>query len=254
MLLWLNGKATDLKKARTPLLSKVFLNGFGVYESIRTHHGKWLKLNQHLERLYKSVQIIHLHSKWTQKQVKRHAQKILKECPWLQTKLKIILTEEDLILVAEELKEKPKEWYKKGVSAISFRGERSLPEAKTLGSPLSDVAKQEALKKGAYEAILVSSEGHVREGAQSSLFWVKKGQLFTTDIGVLKGITRQTVIELAENCQFEEILFDDLLKVDELFLTQTSSGILPIVEVDGVRIGEEKVGRVTKELMSRLKN
>lgn len=252
MALWLNGTPMEPKKAQISILSKAFLNGFGVYESMRTQKRKWFKLNQHLERLYNSAKIIDLKSKWAQVEVKKQVETILKDCPWSQTRLKIILTEDNLILMAEELKEKPSLWYERGVKAISFVGERTLPEAKTLGNPLSLVAKEMAAKKGVYEAILVNPNGYVREGAQSSLFWVKKGQLFTTNVGVLKGITRQTVIELSGNCQFEEILYEDLPNVDELFLTQTSSGILPIVEVDGTKIGKGNVGDVTKELMKKL--
>lgn len=254
MLFWINGHPTEEKTPQLCLSDPAFLFGFGVFETLRTHQGQWLGLAEHVDRLYRSAQIIGLTPSWKAAQVKSQVQALLAHCPWPESRLKIILTQRDLILMAEELKEKPVAFYEQGVKAISFPGERALPLAKTLGNVLCHVARQKAQDQGVYEAILIDGQHQVREGAASNLFWVKAGQLYTCDQAILKGLTRQTVIELADPCTFEEIHYPNLLQVEELFLTQTSSGIVPLVEVDQVKIGTGLPGRVTQELMERWEN
>jgi branched-subunit amino acid aminotransferase/4-amino-4-deoxychorismate lyase len=130
------------------------------------------------------------------------------------------------------------------------------PQAKTLGSVICFESKQYAVKNGSYESILVTPEDQVLEGSYSNLFWVREGQLFTNSAGVLPGITRQTVIGLSGQCHFEEIHLAELKLCDEIFLTQTTTGILPVRSIEGERVGGDEApggfpGPVTRGLMKR---
>lgn len=85
------------------------------------------------------------------------------------------------------------------------------------------------------------------------MFWVKNGKVYTTNKDILFGITRETVVELADKeIEFDGIKYKNIIDADEVFITQTTSGILPAVEIDGQRIGSGRPGPVTKKLMAKL--
>lgn len=249
IIITLNGKIVTGKEASIPINSEAFLFGYAVFETLRTYHGKLFRIEEHLKRLKESAHITGFTSPWTDEQIEAQMHAIMNNIPWVESKMRIILTKEDLIVMLEPLHEKDPWMYEKGIKLSQYNGQRTLPLAKNLADILCYSAKSHAAKEGAYDAILVDSHGIVRECAYANIFWVKKDQLFTNEKEVLHGITRQTVIEVAGNCHFSDISFKDLLNTDEIFITQSSSGILPVVEVDGKLIRKGQPGPVTKELM-----
>ena len=251
MIISINGKITDEKKANIPVTSNAFLFGYAVFETIRTYKRKVFRLNDHLGRLYVSADIIGVNPKWTLDKTHKEIAKALAKSKWKEAKIRIILTDDDLIIMIEQLKEKKPSMYKKGVGLVSFHGKRNVPHAKKLASAFCYLAKQHALKCGAYESLLVDPTSYVRECAYANIFWVKNGILYSTNKEILFGITRETVIELAGDCNFKGILYKSLIDVDEVFITQTTSGILPVIEIDGHKIGKGKPGPVTKSLMKK---
>lgn len=252
MIISFNGKIIDEKKVTISVTSEAFLFGQAVFETLRTYHKKIFRLEDHLKRLYTSAQAMGLKPRWTAKKTEAEIFRVLAlDKGKKEIKMRVILTNDDPILMLEELEEKPEKMYKEGVKCVSFVGQRSLPEIKKIGDSLSFIAKKHATSHNSYEAILVDEKGFVSECAYANIFWVKGGKLYTTNKKILFGITREVVIELAEKCLFADIKLSDLLKADEIFLTQSTSGILPIVEVDGERIGGGEVGVMTKELMEK---
>lgn len=253
MIVSINGKIIDEKKACISVTSDAYLFGYAVFETIRTYNKKVFRLDDHLARLYVSADIIGFKSKWDFKKTYEVVVKTLEENKrWKDARIKVILSKEDLVVMIEKLKEKPKEMFKDGVKCVSFHGKRNMPHAKKLADVFSYVAKQYAESCGAYESILVDERTYVRECAYANIFWVNGGELYSTNKEILFGITRETVVELAGNCNFEGIKFKSLLHADEVFMTQTTSGIIPITEINGQRIGEGKPGPVTKKLMKKL--
>jgi len=113
----------------------------------------------------------------------------------------------------------------------------------------------EANEAGADDALALDMEGYVCEAPGYNVFMVKRGSLYTPRDNILMGITRQTVIELAEQMQLPvvepRIQLFDLYNADEVFLTSTAGGIVPVVELDGRTIGSGKPGPVTKEMQDR---
>jgi branched-chain amino acid aminotransferase len=252
MIISINGKIISEKEAMIPVTSEAFLFGYAVFETIRTYNKKVFRLDDHLARLYLSADIINLEPKWTFKKTYEEVVKTLdKSTKWAEAKIRIILTKKDLLILVEKMQEKPDEMYKKGVKLVSFHGKRNLPHAKTLSDSFSYVAKQYAMSVNAYEAVLVDPKTYVRECSYANIFWVNGGEVYTTNKEILFGITRETVVELAEECHFEGIKYKTLLNADEIFITQTTSGILPVSEVDGRKIGDGKPGPVTKDLMKK---
>ncbi len=252
MIISINGKIIDEKKAYIPVTSEAYLFGYAVFETIRTYNKKVFRLDDHLARLYVSADIVGFKSKWDFKKTYEEVVKTLAHSTkWKEAKIRVILSKEDLIIMIDKLKEKPKEMYKNGVKCVSFHGKRNLPHAKKLADCFSFVAKQYAESCGAYESILVDERTYVRECAYANIFWVNGGELYSTNKEVLFGITRETVVELAGICNFEGIKFKSLLHADEIFITQSTSGILPVTEINGQKIGNSKPGPFTKSLMKK---
>lgn len=253
MIISINGKITDEDKAYVSVNSEAFLFGYAVFETIRTYNKKVFRLDDHLARLYVSADIIGFKPVWDFKETYDVVVKTLEKSKrWKDARIKVILSKEDLIVMIEKLKEKPKEMYKDGVKCVSFHGKRNMPHAKKLSDVFSYVAKQYAESCGAYESILVDEKTYVRECAYANIFWVNGGELYSTNKEILFGITRETVAELAGNCNFEGVKFKSLMHADEIFITQTTSGILPVTEVNGQKIGNGKPGPITKKLMKKL--
>ena len=254
MIISINGKIVDEKEACIPVTSEAYLFGYAVFETIRTYNKKVFRLDDHLARLYVSADVIGFKPKTDFKETYEIVVKTLEKASrWKEARIKVILSSEELIVMIEKLKEKPEEMYKKGVKCVSFHGKRNLPHAKKLADVFSFVAKEYAESCGAYESILVDEKTYVRECAYANIFWVNGGELYSTNKEILFGITRETVVELAEKCHFEGIKFKSLMHADEIFLTQTTSGILPVTEINGQKIGNGKPGPVTKKLMKKFK-
>ena len=230
-----------------------------VLETIRTYHQKPFRLDDHLARLFISADVIGLTSPWNAELAKREVEKVLNGFLAENTgesKIRIILSEKDLAVTAEPLEEKPTEMYNDGVNLVTYVGSRENPHIKHPDDALSRLAKDYATAHGAYESLLVDAKGNVRECAYANVFWVNGGELYTTSKGILLGITRQTVMELAngssavlDGCHFSEISLPDLLNAEEIFITQTTSGILPASEIDDHKIGGGKPGPITRTLM-----
>lgn len=252
MIISIDGKITDEKKAKIPVTSEAFLFGYAVFETVRTYKGKVFRLNDHMARLYMSADIMGFKPKWSFNKTYAEVSKVLDKSEWKEVKIRVILSKNHLIVTVEQLKEKPVSMYKKGVKLVSFHGKRNIPHAKQLSDAFCFLAKQHALSCKAYEALLVDTKTYVRECAYANVFWVKDGQIHTTNKDILFGITRETVVELADgDCVFEGIKYKNILDCDEVFITQTTSRILPVVEIDGQRIGSGRPGPVTKKLIKK---
>ncbi len=252
MIISVDGKIVDSKKACLLVTSKAFLFGFSVFETMRTYNKKIFRLEDHLKRLYESVKVLNLKSKWDFKKVHKITSEAVKKSKYKESRIRVILASGQLIIMIEELKEKPSNFYKKGIKLVSYKGSRSIPYAKVLGDVFCYTANQYAQKNKAYDSILVDSHNSiVRECSYANIFWVKSRKLFTTDKNILYGITRDTVVEISDGCNFKDIKLQSLLKADEVFITQTSSGILPVVMIDGQKIGDGKVGGVAKRLLNK---
>jgi D-alanine transaminase len=144
---------------------------------------------------------------------------------------------------------------KTGVAVVSqpdLRWKRcDIKSVNLLGNVLANQAAHEA---GAYEAVLVDDAGHVTEATHSSLLWVREGALFATGEGreILPGTTRGFMLELAQECNVsfrtERIGLERLMECDEVILTGTTIEVMPVVEIDGRRVGGVVPGPVTGRL------
>lgn len=216
----------------------------GVFETMRTYDGVIFRLEEHLARLQRSAKLAHIVLPLQLRKIQAFLDHAVRACGFEPARIKLIVTKGDVLIQCLPLKIDPQIY--NGVSVVSVRLQRNTPEAKSLNYAKNFAVHEKAKEKGCFEALLIDRKGIVREGAYSNLFWVKKGRLFTTKSGILKGITRQTVLE-ATKVSLSEIRLDQLEKADEVFLTQTSREIIPVTRVNGAVIGNGTVGPVTSE-------
>jgi branched-chain amino acid aminotransferase len=151
----------------------------------------------------------------------------------------------------------------KGAKIITSSWEKPSNRAAMLNAKIcgnyinSVVARIEAIKRGADEALMLNSNGTVAEGTGENIFMVKKGKLFTTDLasGILEGITRDSVMTIAMDLGYEvverEITRSELYLADEVFMTGTAAEVTPIGSIDDIAIGSGKAGKITHEIQTK---
>jgi len=173
-----------------------------------------------------------------------------------------LCSESQVIIITDFIQLYSKELYEKGLDAIivpTIRNHSDAlnPNVKSLNYLNNILAKIECINAGATEGIMLNKDGYVAEGTGDNIFIVKDNEIVTppTTAGILIGITRNVVIELANEAGMtvkeEQLTRDDLYNADECFLTGTAAEIIPVVNLDGRKIASGKPGKVTLGLLKK---
>ena len=273
MKIYLNGKFVDRSKAVVSVFDHGLLYGDGVFEGIRSYGGLIFKLQEHIDRLFESAHTIMLHIPLSKSQLIEVVKESLRVNKLKDAYIRLVVTrgEGDLgldprkcrqptvFVIADKIQLYPKQLYERGLALITVATQRNVPEAlnpqiKSLNYLNNILAKIEAITAGFEEAIMLSASGYVTECTGENLFVTKGRRLLTPPpyVGVLRGITRGTVMELATRQRLdvreEPLTRHDLFNADEVFLTGTAAEIVPVVKIDGRTIGHGVPGPVTKQL------
>ena len=267
----------DPEDAKVSVFDRGFLYGDSVYETMRTAGGgKPVELARHLERLRRSAAGIHLEITFTPEHIADVIARTHAATGNAESYLRVVVTrgrgpvmldprqsgEPTLVVLAQTLELPSAATYARGLAVVLVAVDKAGgglvdPEIKT-GNYLNNIiALRRAIERGGEDAILCTSAGEVAEGATSNVFVVSGGRLCTPHLrtGLLPGITRQVVCELAEDVGHPAIEGvvrpDDLRAADELFLTSSVRGIMPVTRLDGVPVGDGTVGPLTRRLMDR---
>jgi branched-chain amino acid aminotransferase len=264
----IDGVITGPDEARIPVLDHGLLFGDSVYETVRTYGGKPFLFSRHFARLQHSAAAIDLKLPWTRARTRDEIQRTLLggEC-----RIRLLLTrgvgelDADIdtcaapcaIVIVVPLIALPERLYERGVDVVlsSIRRSGRLADIKT-GSLIHQVlARREAKLKHAFEAILLTADEKLSDGITSNIYLVRDGKVFTPahDAGIVEGITRGVVLELARKTGLEVVegFFDagDIDGADEMFLTSTTREVVPIARVDGKPVGSGNPGPVTLKLL-----
>ncbi len=252
-IILINNKFTDTKDAKISIFSESFEKGYGVFESFRTFHNKKLfQEKEHINRLFNSAKKINLKIKYSKEEIFKMLLKVIKKSPYKIQKLKIIATQEDLIIYSIKFKEN-KTLQKKGVSCMTIECVRSLPEIKSLSYLECYLSHEKAISKNYFDAILIDENKEVFEGAYSNIFWFEKDILCTRKEKILPGVTRKTILKISPfKIKFKTIKLNELLKKKEIFLTQSTQGIIPITKINKTKINNGEVGKNTIHLIKIL--
>ncbi|MBU4304304.1 MAG: branched-chain-amino-acid transaminase [Candidatus Omnitrophica bacterium] len=275
---YIDGKLINKEDAKVSVFDHGLLYGDGVFEGIRSYDCLVFKLKEHIDRLYESAHSILLEIPLTRKEMSNAVITTLKANKLKDAYIRLVVTrgEGDLgldprkcprptiIIITDKIVLYPEQLYKEGLKIITVPTVRNLPEAlnpqiKSLNYLNNILAKIEAINSGVQEAIMLNSLGFVAECTGDNVFVVKNNGLYTPppSMGILRGITRDTVIALAEKSKIRTceniITRHEVFNADEVFLTGTAAELIPVVYVDGRRIGDGKPGKITLELMREFK-
>lgn len=244
MKIYTNGKPTQLTQANVSIFSDALQRGFGIFETLKVENQKVYRLEDHLQRLFESAKKIDLKIEFTTNQITSHIKNIIADCKNLTlAKLKIFIIPQKVILTLEPYTSVNK----KSVKLKSLHLTRSLPEIKAISYLPSYYANRKAKAAGFYDALLINDHSEITEGAYCNIFWVKNGQIFTRAKQVLPGITRKAILEFSPiPVQFKNATLPELIEADEVFLTQSLGGVIPVTHIDQHPIGLAEPGRVSQ--------
>jgi len=277
-LVYLNGKFVLHSEAKVPVSDFGFLYGYGLFETMRAYRGKIFLLDRHIRRLLISAREIGIDSVLTQSGLEKACNDTVGANRLQEARVRLTVTKgtpdafpgvntksaPTVLVTARKYEPLPVSVYEKGFKALISTWRRDsqspLSRLKTTNYLLSLLAKVEAEAAGMDEALLLNERGSIAEGSISNVFFVGSG-LVTPSVerGILPGIARQVVMELAEGLGMKvvekEMKIADLSQFSEAFLTNSVMEIMPLVEIrdrEGavIKIGSGKPGKVTQRLMA----
>ncbi len=264
----MDGEFVAENKAFIPVDDLAVLRGFGVCDLMRTYKGMPYFLNEHIQRLENSAKEIGLELPWSCEDIVKIVLETLKKNGTInEANIRIVITggsssdfltpqgNPRLLVLVTPIPELPDSWYNQGVKVITISIERDIPGAKSISYIPATIALKKAKQAGGVEALYVDRNNFVREGATSNLFAFINGRLITPGQGVLKGITRELILSVSKNLfkiELRQIHIDELLKADEVFITGTNKGVVPVVRIDDTIIGKGKPGDNTGKVIRAL--
>jgi branched-chain amino acid aminotransferase len=274
--IWLDGQWCDRATAMVSVYDHGLLYGDGVFEGIRVYGGKIFRLAEHLDRLYDSARAIWLTVPMSKEEMAEVTEEAVRRSGITEAYIRHVVSRgvgdlgldprkcprPSVIIIVDTIKLWPEEVYETGLKVVTAgtpipQRESLSPRVKSLNYLPHILAKIEGVQAGADEVLMLDSEGHVAEGSGQNIFVVKHGRISTPPpyAGILKGVTRDVVIELARAAGHEvhETMLNryDVYTADEAFFTGTAAEVVAIRQVDGRLIGAGKSGPVTRDLRAR---
>lgn len=275
MQIYIDGQFLSREEAKISVFDHGFLYGDGVFEGTRAYNGRIFKLKEHVARLFESAHHILLQIPMTEEELAAATLETMRRNNLQDAYIRTVVSrgpgdlgldpqkcsQATVVIIADKISLFPRELYEEGLKIMTVTTrQRSAntqePRIKSLNYLNNILVKIEASQTGSMEAVVLNAQGFVVEGSGSNIFIVnKKGELLTPPpyLGILEGITRNTVLELAqeEGLTVREAPFTrhDLYIAQECFLTGTAAELIPVISVDGRTIGKGTPGPVTKKLM-----
>jgi branched-chain amino acid aminotransferase len=272
-MIYINGNFVDEREAHISVMDHGFLYGDGVFEALRAYNGKIFQLDAHLNRLYDSARIIDLRIPLSKEEFKYIIMETVRSSGYKDCYIRPQVTrgvgslghdpgtcrESSVIVYVTPTPAFKKERSLKAIVSSYRRPPAFIlpPESKTTHYMNNILAKMEARKRGADDAILLDIRGFVSEGCAWNIFLAKNKKVATPSISssILRGITRDVVIHLLKemNVPVEErdVTVSELFTGDEIFGTGTGSGISPVIEINGREVGDGRPGPITNEIENK---
>jgi branched-chain amino acid aminotransferase len=266
-MVYLNGRFVPVEQAAIGVGDVGFLHGGSVFTTLAAANGKAFRLDRHIARLFDSAGLLDIRVGASAGQLTDAVAQVLAANALQRARIRITLSPGDVrtgepttLVTATDLPPYPPDWFAKGIAVVvaSLRQQQADP---TFGHKTGCyfpriLARQEAHRRGAQEALWYTPDHRLAEGCFTNVFLVIEGQVFTPprDTPVLPGVTRQAIGEL---CRELEIPHDDeqaltvreMLAAEEMFLTAGTMRVLPVTRIERHAVGDEMVGPVTRKLM-----
>lgn len=272
--IYIGGEYFSEANAKISVFDHGLLYGDGVFEGLRIYSGKVFRLGEHVDRLFESARAICLEIPMTPDEMAEAINQTVEKNDLSDGYVRAVVTRgagtlgldpnrcsnPQVIIIADTIKLYPQEYYENGLEIITVSVIRNHPAAlspriKSLNYLNNILAKIEGLQAGCVEALMLNHKGEVAECTGDNVFLVKNGKLLTPplDAGILDGITRRAVMDLAIELNIplaeQVITKHDVYIADECFLTGSAAEIVPVVKVDSRVIGSGKPGTITQRLL-----
>jgi branched-chain amino acid aminotransferase len=242
------------------------LRGFAIFDFLRTYNGRPFLLDNYLERFFNSADKLGLEIPFTKGKIAKIIHQLLDKNKISEAGIRMILTggrSEDsfspgkptLVILIEHLNLLSEVQYRKGIKLITSEHLRELPHVKTTNYLRAIFLQKEKRRKKA-DDILYTYNNKVLECTRTNFFIVRDNTLVTPENNILKGVTRQLVLKLAKrdyNIEVRDLHCYELKSADEAFVCGTSKMLIPVVKIDGLVIGSGKPGKITLDLLEKLK-
>jgi branched-chain amino acid aminotransferase len=270
---YISGTLYAKEDAKISVYDHGLLYGDGVFEGMRSYNGKVFRLQEHLDRLWDSAKAIWLEIPTSKQELAQAVYQTLAANQISDGYIRLVITRgsgtlgldpnrtsnPQIIIIADHIALYPAEFYEQGLEIVTASTIRNHPAAlspriKSLNYLNNILAKIEGLKAGCVEALMLNQKGEIAECTGDNIFLIRHGELLTppVDAGILEGITRNAVMEIARDAGIivREIPLTrhDVYIADECFLTGSAAEVIPVVKVDNRSIGDGQVGPITKKL------
>ncbi len=269
---FIDGRYMPVAEATIPILDRGFVRSDATYDVAHVWKGRFFRLDDHIERFFASMRGLRMSLPYTREQIAA----ILIECVSLSglrdAYVQMTCTRgmppagsRDPRLCTQRFYAfaTPFVWIanddqrRQGVPMVVSSVHRIAPQAvdpriKNFHWLDLTMGIFEAYDRDAFVAVLRDGDGNITEGAGFNVFAVKNNVLFTPQSGVFEGMTRRTVLELCEQlqlrCEVRPVAIGEVLGADEIFMTSTAGGIMPVTTIDGNAVGDGKPGPLTRRL------
>jgi branched-chain amino acid aminotransferase len=277
--IWIDGQLVPEQDARISVFDHGLLYGDGCFEGIRVYNHRILKLRSHLERMYRSAELIRLEPPYTIDEIEAATRETVKANNLKDAYIRMLFTRgygdlgldprkcprPSVIIIADKIQLYPPELYDTGIAVITAERPRLPikcldPRVKSLNYLNNILAKCEAIDAGVLEAIMLNIDGNVAECTGDNIFVIKDGNITTPPLtaGLLGGITRQWVInEIGPSCGYtvveRDMKIEEVKAADEVFLTGTGAEVIGVNKIDDVVLSGGKVGPISSTLIAEFK-
>jgi len=276
--IYVDGKFVEEKDAVVSVFDHGLLYGDGCFEGIRAYDGYVFKLDDHIDRLYNAAKAISLTIPISKEEMTEVVVESCRRNDIADGYIRLVVTrgkgdlglspskcpKPTIICIAATIALYPQEFYEKGLKVITATQRRNKatiidPQIKSLNYLNNILARAEADRLGAPEALMLTEDGLVAECTGDNIFIITKGELWTPPIhlGILDGITRSSVLEIAQQkgLTVKEKAFTlfNVYCADECFLTGTAAELIAVTDLDGRVIGDGVAGPVTRSLLAEFK-
>ncbi|MGQ0644285.1 MAG: aminotransferase class IV [Elusimicrobiota bacterium] len=253
---WFNGRIIPWDRPAVTVFDRGFLYGDGFYETLRVYNGRIFRFSEHFRRLQGSARGLRIRIPFSREKIRRGAESLLRANRLEEAVIRVTVTRgpaplgfdprparrPSCALIAVPAPRHPEDGYRRGIRLALARVRRNPkisldPALKSTNNLNNILAKMEAIRRGAYEALMLNVEGFLAEGTVSNIFWVRRGALETPslDCGILEGVTRAEVLKIAraKGLGVREGRFRParLYEADEAFITSTTMEIMPVSQV-----------------------
>lgn len=271
---YINGEIVPLREAKISVFDRGFQYGDGVFEGLRCYEGRIFKLEEHVLRLFNSARAIHIQIPLSLTEMKKAIKETVRVNGFKNAHIKPIVTRgygwklgldpknttgPNIVIITRPISESMYGEAASGLrlAAVSVRKIPAScidPRVKSLNYLANILARAEAQASGADEAIMLDAQGLVSEGSGDNIFLVRRDALWAPPVQFgLEGITRQTVIDLGKEISIPThdtpLTMYDIYTAEEIFVTGSGAGIVPVIEVDKKPVGDGKIGQITKRLI-----